>query len=103
MADDQAPRTQDLCLRSSLLTRLREGLPEQRVKLRQAMLAQPIDTRELSAQAHRLAGAAAYCGEDGLMRAATALEQAAEVSGAPELKRAWAALDAVLEAAVHSD
>jgi len=96
--DDQTLMAQDDTLTRALLARLREDLPQRREKIQDALLAEPVNLAEVIAQAHLLAGAAAYCNRERLMRTAAALEDAARSGDTRTLELAWLDLADALQA-----
>ena len=91
------PEVHDRSLAAALLARLRDDLPRSRERLAEAFRGSSPDASPLAAEAHRLAGAAAYCGHDALRAAATALEHAADTGDRPRIRRAWRRLNRVLD------
>ena len=84
---------------AALLARLREELPTRREALAQAINATSgLDFDAVVAEAHRLAGASAYCGAQALQESAQALERAGQSAETVLVERAWDEVSALIDA-----
>jgi len=92
-SDPKAPATTlsvgDSSISATLRRRLREDIPERRAQFAAALASDPIDMDALAGHAHRLAGAAAYCGQETLQEAAVVLEGAARLRHPETVREAW--------------
>ena len=88
----------DTSMSAMLLKRLRENVPERRAQIEAALATDPPDLDAVAGQAHRLAGAAAYCGQETLQDVALMLEKAARSRHPKTVCDAWHELCATLDA-----
>ncbi len=88
---------EDTPVDESLLVRFREDIPIRQANIATALAQTPPDTDTVASEAHRLAGAAAYCGQPALYEAASALERAVRRSNAADMKNAWTVLSGLID------
>ncbi|MGK0169932.1 MAG: HPt (histidine-containing phosphotransfer) domain-containing protein [Gammaproteobacteria bacterium] len=88
---------EDISIDDTLLERLREDIPLRQTNIAAALAKKPPDIDIIAGEAHRIAGAAAYCGQPALHEAATALERAVQTNDSAKVQDTWTRLLGLLE------